>query len=322
MKQYFGKRLPLASLILIIAALVSACAGPLPGSESLVTPTPQESSPVPVLTATPEPTLSPVPTAFSTPTPVPTTAPAITEIPLPTPPDVSGYTNGGYNACAKWDENGELTETAPAEVGSMIYCNNFEREEGNRLADGNDCNEVEIICTDKKAAGGLYSYRISKRKQAFHGLSGLGFRLDERNGIRYKDLIGKTIRIHVSIFYEDEGFGSADTLEFALYDGYHTETVKGYQYERRDGSVVVDSHGIPILVDQERAVLKNSCTVKRGVWTECDFYLMVEDTNMLSKGYLMLATVDEAQNSVGLFSSYYIDDLSVTVISPKDIIFH
>ena len=301
----------LSALAILSALVLFGCAGSLPGAEDLPTPT---ATP----TMTPSPTPVP-PTSTPTPTSGPTSTPTPTPIP-PTPtPDVTTMKDGGYNAMAVWDEDGTLLETAPTHYGSMIYANNFERDKGNRLEPSNTCNNAEVYTIDSIACSGHYSVKVSRRKQEYHGLSGFCLRLNEVNGLSYEALLGRIICVRCKIYYEDEGFGSpAEQMVFTAYDTYHKEKVLDYVYSSRDGSRKVDKNGDYVMEKQERFVRCNSVTVPRGKWTECAFYIHVTETKA-EDGGILIGTTDEFPNSVGLYCSYYIDDLTVTMSKPLDI---
>jgi len=254
--------------------------------------------------------------------------PTPTQSARPTPVDISGFTNGGCNACAVWNDDDTLKSAAEVKVGSMIYANNFERDRGNRLASGNTCNDVEVYTTDTVASSGLYSYKITRRLQDYHGMSGLGFRLDERNGLSYESLVGKTIRIDCRIYYADEGFGVADELTFALYDGYRTERVYDYVYEKVNGGIQYDKKGRPVRETKDAFPLVDTYPVRVRQWTSCTFYIHIDELPAVSEddkdakdpkdGFLLLATLNEKHNSIGLYCSYYLDDLTITVVPDEE----
>ena len=305
--------LPLFVLCLAVFSLCG-CTGSLPGSEDITaTVTPQ-------ISPSSAPTLTPTPTQAMTPTP--------TQSARPTPVDISGFTNGGCNACAVWNDDDTLKSAAEVKVGSMIYANNFERDRGNRLASGNTCNDVEVYTTDTIASSGLYSYKITRRLQDYHGMSGLGFRLDERNGLSYESLVGKTIRIDCRIYYADEGFGVADELTFALYDGYRTERVYDYVYEKVNGGIQYDKKGRPVRETKDAFPLVDTYPVRIRQWTSCTFYIHIDELPAVSEddkdakdpkdGFLLLATLNEEHNSIGLYCSYYLDDLTITVVPDEE----
>lgn len=299
--------------LLVLLCLLCGCSD-LPGSEDL----PKDLSPSAVPSGTLTPSLTPTPSAEApsvSPTPAPTATP-VPATPTPTPlPDISGVKDGGYNACAKWRENSYLDSPAPVKLGMPVYINNFERDLGNRLAHGNSGNEAEVFATDKVSATGYFCCKVTRRKQDYHGLSGLGFRLDSTNGLSYDSLVGHTLQLHFRLYYEDEGFGVADTLNLTLFDAYQTEVVLDYVYNPRDGSIMTDSAGNPVKERKERPVAADTVVVKRGDWQECTLYVAVKATSN-KDGCLILGTLDEQPNSVGLYCSYYIDDLIITVVDP------
>ena len=294
----------LSALAILSALVLCACMSGLPGAEDL---------PKPTATPTMTPTPTPIPpTSTPTPSPEPTGSPTPTPIP-PTPtPDVTTMRDGGYNAMAIWDEDGTLLKTAPVYPGSMIYANNFERDQGNRSEPSNTCNNAEVYTTDSISSSGHYSVKVSRRKQEYHGLSGFCLRLNEVNGLSYESLVGKTICLRCKIYYEDEGFGSpAEKMVFTAFDTYHKEKVLDYVYSSRDGSRKTDKNGNYVMEKQDRFVRCNSVTVPRGEWTECVFYITVTETKA-EDGGILIGTTDEFPNSVGLYCSYYIDDLTVS----------
>ena len=299
------KTLTLSALALCLALILCACAG-LPGSEDLdaLTPTPELSTPTPTPTEAPTGPLTPV--VSPSPTPVP---------PTPTP-DISGLSDGWYNAMAYWDFNGKLVQTATVAPGEMLYANNFERDLGNRLSPDNVCNEAEIYTTDRMAYSGYYSVKVSRRKQEYHGLSGFGLKLSMNNGITFNKLVDHVICVRCMVYYEDEGFGAPEAIWFTAYDAYHTEMALDYVYNRKDGLKTLDKEGNPVMQEQERFVKCNSVRVPKGTWTECTFYVTVRASDAPA-GCILIGTYDEAPNSVGLYCSYYIDDLTVTVL-PRD----
>lgn len=301
----------LVALAILSALVLLACTGSLPGAEDLPTPT---ATP----TMTPTPTMVP-PTSTPTPTATPTLTPTPTAIPPSPTPDVTAMKNGGYNARAVWDEEGVLEKTAPVYPGSMIYANNFEREWGNRSEPSNTCNGAEVYTTDSIASSGHYSVKVSRRKQEYHGLSGFCLRLNEVNGLSYEKLAGKTICIRCKLYYEDEGFGNTtDEMVFTAYDTYHKEKVLDYVYSTRDGKRKTDNKGNYIMEMQERFVRYTSATVPRGQWTDCVFYVKITETKT-EDGGILIGTTDELPNSVGLYCSYYIDDLTVSTALPWEI---
>ncbi len=260
-----------ARLILLLTVLLAAGCSSLPGSEDLPSATPAPPSVSPELSptgtvpsTTPQVSITPDPQASATPAPF----------------DVTTVKDGGFNPFSVWDADGTLLTPAPVDTGKIIYANNFEREEGNRLAPGNSGNEAEIYATDVWAYNGLFSNKVTRRKQDYHGLSGLGFHLSEINGLSYDSLVGRTLKIQCRIYYEDEGFGSASELNFALFDGYHTEFVSDYVYNPRDGQIKLDSNGSPLRETKERFVLCDSYPVSSGRWTLCTFYVKVKDVDV------------------------------------------
>ena len=296
----------LTALAICLALIVCACSG-LPGSEDLPTTTPPPVTDTP----TPSPTETPSGPLTLVVSPTPTPAPA-----TPTP-DLSELSNGWYNAMAYWSSDGKLIRTASVEPGKMIYANDFERDRGNRLAPDNTCNEAEIYTTDRLSYSGYYSVKVSRRKQEYHGRSGFGLKLNIGNGITFNNLIDHVICVRCMVYYEDEGFGAPDVIYFTAYDAYHTEKALDYTYNRKDGSKALDKNGNPIMEMQERFVQCNSVRVVRGTWTECVFYVTVRDSDVAS-GSILIGTSDETPNSVGLYCSYYIDDLTVTVLPRED----
>ena len=71
------------------------------------------------------------------------------------------------------------------------------------------------------------------------------------------------------------------------------------------------------MAEQERFVKCNSVRALRGMWNECVFYVKVTDSDAAS-GCILIGTSEELPNSVGLYCSYYIDDLTVSVLSPNE----
>ena len=296
----------IALLVLALWATIALCAcNGLPGSEDLPTPTPPEVT----FTPTPSPSATPIPTA----TPSPTETP----IPVTPTPDVTKIENGWYNAMAEWDKNGELVQKAPVTVDTLVYANNFERDMGNRLGPYNSGNEADVYMTDSIAHSGYYSVKASRRKQEYHGLSGFLLQLNDYNGLSYESLVGHVLRIRCFIYYSNEGFGVADSINFTAFDTYQKETALDYVYNSRDGSRKVDKNGNPVLQKQERFVRCNTQQVIRNNWMECVFYVTIRPSTVRTGGVL-IATTDEDPNSVGLYCSYYIDDLTVTVLKPSE----
>jgi|GEM_PF-3499571 Predicted solute binding protein len=290
------------ALVMLATLVLGACTD-LPGSEDLPTPTP-------VPTATPEP----VPTSTPTPSPSPTPTYA-PRFPRATPTPVIGtLSDGWYNSMATWSSEGVLVRTAAVEQGAIIYANNFERDLGNRVSPLNTCNNAEIFTTDRIAGSGYYSVKVSRRKQEYHGLSGFGFQLSINNGLTYNRLVGEMLCLRCKIYYEDEGFGAPTSILFTAYDTFHTEMALDYVYNRKDGSRTLDKNGNPVMKEQERFVRYNSVRVNRGTWTECTFYVPVLPSDV-ANGCILIGTTDELPNSVGLYCSYYIDDLTVSVLS-------
>lgn len=159
-------------------------------------------------------------------------------------------------------------------------------------------------------------------------MSGLGFHLDERNGLSYESLVGKTIRIDCRIYYTDEGFGVADELTFALYDGYRTERVYDYVYEKVNGGIQYDKKGRPVRETKDAFPLVDTYPVRVRQWTSCTFYIHIDELPAVSEddkdakdpkdGFLLLATLNEKHNSIGLYCSYYLDDLIITVVPDEE----
>ena len=100
-------------------------------------------------------------------------------------------------------------------------------------------------------------------------------------------------------------------MVFTAFDTYHKEKVLDYVYSSRDGSRKTDKNGNYVMEKQDRFVRCNSVTVPRGEWTECVFYITVTETKA-EDGGILIGTTDEFPNSVGLYCSYYIDDLTVS----------
>ncbi len=262
---------------------------------------PEQPSATPTVAPTNSPTPSPEPSPTATPTP--------TEIPVF---DILTMTGGGANACAKWNEDGTLAEVAEVVAGGMIYCNNFETTDGNVLPGGNAFDDATTTASDAHAASGKESICVSMRTEQSHGLSGFGLKLDATNGLDYAALVGHTIELTCSLFYTDEGFGAPEEVNFTLYDTYHTEIRPCYTYDRNN-EIVVDSKGNPVMKKQEAYVIAGQQTVPIDTWTECTFRITVSETKA-KDGMWLLGTVDEKQNFLGMYCTYFVDNLILTVI--------
>ncbi len=257
--------------------------------------------------ATPVPTNTPTIAPTNTPTPSP--SPSVTPIPEF---DITLMVDGGANACAKWDENGKLVETAEVVPGAMIYCNNIERHDGNRFPKDNVFAGAELLLNDRISQTGMFCMKVATRKETTRGVSGAGIMLNAVNGLDYKSLVGHTIELKFYLYYEDEGFGAPEQLTIALYDTYHTELVMGFTYDRNN-ELIVDSNGEPVLEEQEAFVVSGTQTVPRRTWTECVFRHKVTETDA-KEGMLLIGTQGEVQNAVGMYAAYYIDDITITVV--------
>jgi hypothetical protein len=221
-------------------------------------------------------------------------------------------TDGGVNGKAVFDENDKLVKAADIEPGSMIYCNNFERSLGNRFAKGNISDGCEFEVTDAQAFSGSDSLHVTMRRETTWGLSGAGIVLNETNGLSYNDLVGHTVEIVCQVLYLDEGWGVEDEITFALYDTYHSEVVS-VPKRNISNDIEYDKEGNVILVSERRPVLCDICAVKKGEWTTCHFTVTITAADA-KKGMLLIGTKDEAQNPVGAYVSYYLDDLYIMVV--------
>lgn len=268
--------------------------------------TPANPSEVPTKTPTPTITLAPVPTD----TPVPTMTPE--NKPTPEPAfDVSAITGGGVNAMAEFTD-GELTRTASVAPGSVIYANNMDFDKGNEFA-GSSYSGAEFILSDGNSHSGKYAIKVNKRKKQTQGISGSGITLDSANGLDYDSLIGHTVSLRCFLYYGTDSFGVSDELTFALYDAYRRETIEGYEFSEKANDIVLDSEGNPVLREMEAPVLLGTCTVPKGCWTECTFTFRVEEATE-KNGLLFLGTKGEAFNSLGVYTPFLIDDLTITVV--------
>ncbi len=297
--------------IIVIVCLVCLLGGCSTGMvQFAATPTPAKTP------ATAQPTEAVKPTDALTPSPTVNAEPTQAATPTPSASvpafDITTMKDGGYNACATWDDEGKLVEAAEIAPGSMIFCNNLERHDGNRLASGNVFAGAELILNDSISQTGMFCMKVTSRKERTEGVSGFGLILGTNNGMEYKKLIGHTIELKCYLYYEDEGFGVPEELTFALYDGYHTERVMGYTYDRNN-EIVVDKNGDPVLKERDAYVLCETKTVPKRTWTECTFRYTVKETD-IEDGMLVIGTKDEEQNAVGMYAAYYIDDITITVI--------
>ncbi len=263
-------------------------------------------------TATPTPTAAP--TATTAPTPTDTPAPTDNPTPEPTPEpgfDVTTLTDGGPNAMAVFTD-GKLTETAPVEPDSVIYANNMDSDKGNTFV-GRNYTDAEFTLTDTQSHSGKYSVKVTKRKKQTQGISGSGIALNAENGLDYDALIGHTVELRCFLYYGTDSFEVADELTFALFDSGRTETIKGYVFAEKNNDIILDSNGNPVLKDMKAPVLCGTCTVKKNQWTECVFTFTVEKASK-KDGFLFFGTKDENFNSLGLYTPYFIDDLTLTVV--------
>lgn len=271
-------------------------------------------TPTPILTMAPEPAGEKDITIAVTATPVPTEKPAATPTPTPITTEalVAAMRNGGTNAKAEFGPDGKVVSYPEIEADAVIYANNFEKEFGNWPAEGDTFAQAVTEVSDRMAYNGRNSVRVSQRKETTWGLSGAGISLSDVNGLSYEDLTGHTLEIVCRIYYCDEGFGAAESITFALYDAYHTETV---QVPRRTKSndIELDWQGNPVMTAERRSRLCDTCVAQRDTWNECRFNVTIDKAEK-ADGMLFIGTTEEEQNSVGAYVSYYIDNLYITVI--------
>ena len=57
------------------------------------------------------------------------------------------------------------------------------------------------------------------------------------NGITFNNLVDHVICVRCMVYYEDEGFGAPEAINFTAYDAYHTEKVMDYTYNRKEVSL-------------------------------------------------------------------------------------
>ena len=247
-------------------------------------------------------------------TPVPTETP-VAEDPEATPtplPDMN-YTEGSANPLAEW--NGErLINPAPVTIGELVYMNNFELSSGSIFPASGGYLDAEAEETDELYYNGEYSLAVTSRKENYHGLSGVGFALSGENGLDYAALSGHTLELHGYLYYRDELFGADPEITFALYDCYRTETAMAYTYNKNN-EIEVDEDGNPILTEQEVHPIVSETTVPIDTWTEFTFtFTVTPETELPEDGMFVIATRDENENSLGMFASFYLDDVTIRVI--------
>ncbi len=291
------RRLLVLSFLLLLLGICSGCEYTTDPGFDYLTPKP----PTPTNTLTP--TTAP-PT--STPTPSPSPEPTMTPV-----PDMD-YVEGDANACATWD-NGDLVEAAPVIVGELVYKNNFEYDSKCYYPKRNAWSADRTYVNDLYHSGNT-SVEISNRKEGTHGISGAGFYFSDENGLNYEELVGHTLEVHVFIYYKDELFGTSDTITFAFYDCYRTERVMGYTYNKNN-DIIVDDNGEPVLKEQDAFPVVATYDVPIGEWTECVFTFTVQETKLGPEdGTFLLATQNETANSLGLYTSFYFDDMTIRVL--------
>ena len=279
--------------------------------------TPIAMSPTPCPTQVPTGSISVTPSVTEAPSVTPTPIVMMTEVPtVSVTPSIDAMIaelrEGGANAMASFDADGKVVSLPEIIPGEMIYCNNFERALGNYLAPGNVGGEAVSEWSDKLSYSGENCIRVTKRKETTWGICGAGIALDARNGLSYDALVGHVVEVVCRIYYTDEGFGADGEIQFGLYDTYHKERVQ-VPKRTKSNDIEYDWLGNPIMVWADRYVLCATCPVRKNTWTECRFIVPIEKSSV-KDGLLMIGTVEETQNSVGAYVSYYLDDLYITVL--------
>ena len=170
------------------------------------------------------------PTETPEPTPLPTATPAPTDTPTPTPSgptEIPTYEeawkysivrSGYYNACAKWDADGNLLEGPDYTPGNQIYYNDCDEYYDNFVAKENVFGKAMISLDDEVAHSGDNSLKITGRVAESGGFSGFGFRLSDVNVLDINELQGKEVTLGFWIYYSDDfDTGVAESFDFAVW---------------------------------------------------------------------------------------------------------
>ena len=123
-------------------------------------------------------------------TDVPTKALTATPTAVPSATPVPGYEEGWvykivqsgyYNACAKWDADGNLLEEPEYTAGKQIYYNDCDEYYDNFVAGDNVFGQAIISLDDGTAHSSDNSLKITGRIQESSGFSGFGFKIGKNN---------------------------------------------------------------------------------------------------------------------------------------------
>ncbi|MBR6275218.1 MAG: hypothetical protein IKR27_09455 [Lachnospiraceae bacterium] len=251
--------------------------------------------------------------------------------------------SGYYNACAKWDDDGNLVEGPEYAAGKQIYYNDCDEYYDNFVATDNVFGKAIISLDDSTAHSCDNSIKITGRVQESGGFSGFGFKLAENNILDIEQLQDKEVTLGFWVYYDDDfSTGVADTMTFAIWSNLNVpydkeneqKTVEPAYVEKTDEMTDDEKKEIDINNQLTKKRYEKACyeelvankngfyklkemMVERKTWryfevtTKIDVSTMNRNTTVPMFAFATLGETNAT--NLTFYNPFYIDDIILTL---------
>ncbi len=290
-------------------------------------------------------------------TPVPTKAEDVTPEATPTeavPTEEPTYENswtyqivpsGYYNACAKWDENGNLLEGPEYKAGAQVYYNDCDEYYDNFVSKDNVFSKAILSLDDTVAHSSDNSVKITGRVQESGGFSGFAFKLNDANVLDINQLQGKEVTLGFWVYYDDDfSTGVSDTLTFAVWSNLNAEedkanekkTAEPVYLEKTEEMTKEEAQAVDLENQKTKKMYEKTCyeelvankagfyklkemTVEKKTWRYFEVTTKIDIGKMNTKlvtPMFAFATLGEPNfTNLTFYNPFYIDDIILTLNS-------
>lgn len=130
---------------------------------------------------------------------------------------------GYYNACASFDEDGNLISSSPVNVGENVYYNDFDEYYDNFICYSNVYNGAILSLSDEVHHSGDNSVKVTGRGSDYSGLTGFALNFDQTNGIDFSSTPKLNLNLDYWCYFTDDfGNGLSAPMKFAVWSNCFT----------------------------------------------------------------------------------------------------
>ncbi len=287
----------------------------------------------------------------------PTATPSPTPLPAPVPEWEYKITQKGYyNACASFDEDGNLISSAPVTAGENVYYNDFDEYYDNFICYTNVYNGAALALSDEIHHSGDNSVKVTGRGSDHSGLTGFALNFDRSNGLDFSATPKLNLNVDYWCYFTDDfGNGLSAPMKFAVWSNCFTGEGISADEAANDMNVIAAD-----LKEKLDAAEEDPTINKDSVQGEYDYAILVIDsirkefeaaaaqglkcigiysldfetwgnynidisvdtsiaTNAALTPYIAISTLGELNAAnVSFYNPFYIDDLVVKVNSIEE----